>query len=81
MTWQSDLHIKINTICPIKSIRMVDRYVKFTWEIIYDDKATEDQKKRAENIINNFDMKIVDIPEKTEIETLKERIAALEAKL
>ncbi len=81
MTWQSDLHNTISLICPIKSIRFIDRHVKFTWEILFNEKATEDQKKKAEEIINNFDIRIVDIPEKPEAEILNEKISNLQTQI
>lgn len=78
--WASDLFNKIQLVCPVQSIKFVDKYVKFTWEIIYQDNATEKQKKLAEDIINNFDVSEIDRPIKSEIDILKERIVALEAK-
>lgn len=81
MTWQTDLHNKVNQICPIKSIRIIDKYVKFTWEIIYQKDATEKQKQLAEDVINNFDIKIVDIPEKTEADMLNEKIRELQTQI
>lgn len=81
MTWQADLHNKINQICPIKSIRFIDRYDKFTWEIIYQDNATEKQKQLAKDVVNNFDIKIVDIPEKTEVDILNEKIRELQLQI
>ena len=80
MVWQTDLHNKIDLICPITSIRFVSRKNKSTWKIFFHEKATEEQQKLAQEILDNFDLNIIDLPEKSEIEILKERIAALEAK-
>jgi hypothetical protein len=75
----TDLHKKIEAVCPIFGVSIDDEADRATWRVSFSDAATQEQMAAAQAVIDAYDVAAPIVP--TEVSPYQARVALLQAGL